>query len=281
MKKGIEKRYLFKMLNYLVLSIGAFIMGFPFFWMVSNSLMSEKQIFKFPPDWIPSPPIWSNYIEALKVLTPRVFLNSFIFTIGVTLGIILLSLSSAYAFARIRMPKKNILFIIYVASLIIPWQITVVPQFIMIAKFGWVNSYQGLIIPMFAQIAVSTFFFRQFFLKIPMDLFDAARIDGATIPGIFFRVYIPLAKPAIAAMSTVIALATWNEYLWPLLVTTSKNMSTLTVQLGVISTQRGHNVTEMGIILSSSFLSMMPILLIYIFAQRWFIEGIATTGLKY
>jgi multiple sugar transport system permease protein len=282
MKKISVRRFsLFKLLSYSILFIGAFIMGFPFFWMISNSLMSNKQIYKFPPDWIPRPIMWSNYIEALKFVTPRVFLNSFIFTIGVTVGIIVLSLLSAYAFAKLRLPGKNILFIIYVASLMIPWQITVVPQFIIIAKLGWVNSYEGLIVPYFAQISVGTFFFRQFFLRVPADLFDAARIDGCSIPSIFFRIYIPLSKPAIAAFSTITALSAWNQYIWPLIATSSSDMQTLTVALGVLSTTKSVSLVDIGIILSASFLSIIPVLLIYIFAQRWFVEGIATTGLKY
>lgn len=277
----IKRFSFFKILNHLILFIGAFIMGFPFFWMISNSLMSNKQIYKFPPDWIPRPIMWSNYIRALKFVTPRVFLNSFIFTVGVTIGIIILSLFSSFAFAKLRLPGKNILFMIYVVSLMIPWQVTIVPQFIIIAKFGWVDSYLGLIVPYFAQISVGTFFFRQFFLKIPADLFDAARIDGCSIPGIFFRIYIPVSKPAIAAFSSVTALSAWNQYIWPLIVTSSKDMSTLTVALGILSSTKSASLMDTGVILAASFLSMVPILLIYIFAQRWFIEGIATTGLKY
>ena len=244
-------------------------MGFPFFWMISGSLMNSEQIFKYPPDWIPRPFEFSNYLRAFKILTPRVFMNSIIFTVGVTVGLIFLCLLSAFAFAKIKIPGVNVLFIIYIASIMVPWQVILVPQFVIIAKFGWINTFQGLIVPFFAQVSIGTFFFRQFFLAIPEDLYDAAVVDGASIPRIFFQIYIPLAKPAILAFSVLTALGAWNNLIWPLVVTSTQKMRLVTE---VLSTGRS---------LASSFLSIIPILIIYIVAQRKFIEGIATIGLKY
>lgn len=268
-------------LKNLILLVGAVIMGFPFLWMIANSLMGLKQIYRFPPDFIPDPVIWSNYTDALEQLQLRVFYNSFVFTIGVTVGIVMLSLLSAYVFARLRMPGKNLIFLLYVSSLLIPWQVTIVPQFVIVAKLGWVNTYQGLIIPYLAQLSVGAFFFRQFFMRFPRDLYDAATIDGCSVPGIFARIYLPLGKPAIAAFGSVTALSAWNQYVWPLIVTQSKEMYTLTVALGILATTKSASTANVGMVLAASFLSMIPILAIYMFAQKWFVEGVATSGLKY
>lgn len=268
-----------KFFTYLALSLGAFIMGFPFFWMILGSLMGDKQIYKFPPDWIPRPALLSNFVEAFKFLTLRAFLNSFIFTAGVTIGIIFLSLLAAFAFAKLRMPGKNILFALYIGSLMIPWQVTLIPQFVIVSKLGWINTYQGLIIPFLANVSVGTFFFRQYFLSVPEGLYDAAKIDGCSIGGIFLRIYVPLARNIIAALAVITALNAWNMFIWPLVVVSKENMKVLTVTLSTLTSARIN--MPMGIVLASSFLSIIPILLIYIFAQKYFIEGIATTGLKY
>lgn len=268
-------------IKYAVLVIGAVIMGFPFVWMIANSLMGLQQIYQFPPSIIANPVEWENYTQAVDFVTPRAFLNSFIFTIGVTVGIIVLSLLSAYVFARLRLPGKNVIFLLYVASLLVPWQVTIVPQFIIVARLGWVNSFWGLIVPYLAQLSVGTFFFRQFFMRFPRDLYDAATIDGCSVPGVFWRVYLPLGVPAIASFGTVTALSAWNQYVWPLIVGQNKQMHTLTVALGILGSTRSTGAPDVGVILAASFLSMVPMLLIYIFAQRWFIEGIATSGLKY
>ena len=268
-----------KFFVYILLSIGAFLMGFPFLWMVTGSFMKNEQIFNFPPSWIPRPFEFSNYLKAFDILTPRIFLNTTIFTMGVTVGLIFLCLLSAFAFAKIKIPGANALFIIYIASMMVPWHVILIPQFVIVAKFGWINTYQGLIVPFFAQVSVGTFFFRQFFLAIPEDLYDASVVDGASIPRIFFQIYIPLAKPAILAFSVLTGLSVWNNFIWPLVVTNTQSMRVITIALYTLTGK--HAPTPVGVILASSFLSIIPILIIYIVAQKKFIEGVATTGLKY
>jgi multiple sugar transport system permease protein len=270
-----------KLLKHAILVIGSIITGFPFLWMISNSLMANQQIFRFPPNWLPRPAHWVNYARAFEYLQLRSFLNSLLFTAGVTGGIILLSLMSAFVFAKLRLPKKNLLFLLYVASLMLPWQVTIVPQFIIVARLQWVDTFQGLIVPYLAQISVGTFFFRQFFMKVPQDLYDASKIDGCAVPDTFIRIYIPVSLPAIAAFSIVTALSAWNQYMWPLIVTASREMQTLTVALGVLSTTKSASMENVGMILAASFLSIVPLLVIYMVAQRWFVEGISTTGLKF
>lgn len=264
--------------KYLILIIGAVIMGFPFLWMIAGSLMGNEQIYKYPPDLIPNPAVLLNFVKAFDYLSLRSFLNSFIFTAGVTCGLTAISLLSGFAFAKLRLRGKNILFMLYIASLMIPVQVIIIPQFVIVSKLGWVNTYLGLIIPFWANISVGTFFFRQFFMTVPKDLYDAGRIDGMHIPGIFFRVYMPLAKSSIAAFGIITALNAWNMFIWPLVVTSRDEMRVLTVVLASLTGER--IAMPMGLILACSFLSMVPILLIYIFAQRSFVEGVATVGLK-
>jgi multiple sugar transport system permease protein len=163
--------------------------------------------------------------------------------------------------------------------MMVPWQVILVPQFVIVAKFGWVNTFQGLIVPFFAQVSVGTFFFRQFFLAIPQDLYDAAVVDGAPVPRIFFQIYIPLAKPAILAFSVLTGLSAWNNLIWPLVVTNTQSMKVITVALQTLTGK--HVPTPVGAIMASSFISIIPILIIYIIAQRKFVEGVATVGLKY
>ena len=254
-------------------------MGFPFLWMIIGSLMSHKQIYNIPPDWIPRPFEFSNYLEAIKLITWRPFFNTFVFTVGVTVGLIFLCLLSAFAFAKLKLPGKNILFMIYLSSIMIPWIVTFIPQFVIVSKFNWADTFMGLIFPYFGAIAVGTFFFRQFFMSVPEDIFSAAKIDGCNYLQVLLRVYIPMSKGPIMAFTVLTVLNVWNMYVWPLVVTTSKSMRVLTLSLASLT--ETYAAIPTGVVMAANFLSMVPMLIIYIFAQRWFIEGIATTGLKY
>ena len=254
-------------------------MGFPFIWMIIGSLMKDKQIYKFPPDFIPDPMIFSNYIEAFKYLGWRTFANSIFFTLSVTIGVVILSLAAGFAFAKLRIPGKKILFFIFIVSILVPWQIGLIPRFVIVAKLEWINTYQGIIIPFFGNTVLGTYFFRNYFHSIPHDIYNASTIDGSSVPGTFFRIYLPIAKPAIAAIAAITALNAWNNYIWVLTVLNTKDMRVLTLALSLLTAPI--NSVSMGIILASSFLSMVPLLLVYIFAQKWFVQGIGSAGLKY
>lgn len=274
----ITSRHASKIAIYSVLFIGAIVMCFPFVWMIIGSLMEPQQIYKFPPDFIPQPVIFSNYIEAMQHLGLRTFANSIFLTGSVTVGVVTLSLLAAFAFAKLRIPGKEYVFLLYILALLVPWQIGLLPRFVIVAKLGWINTYKGMIIPFLGDTILGTYFFRNFFQTIPHDLYDASTIDGASIPRIFFTIYAPLAQPAISAIAAITALRVWNNYIWVLTVTNTKDMRVLTLALSQLIDP--FKAIPMGVILASSFVSMAPLLFIYIFAQKWFVQGIGSTGLK-
>jgi multiple sugar transport system permease protein len=259
-----------------LLIAGSVVMLLPFAWMLSTSLKLPPQTFTYPPVWIPSPIAWQNYVKTVTVMPfGRFYLNSLIVTISVTLLQILTSSLAAFAFARMRFPGRNLLFLLYLATLMIPFQVTMIPNFIVVRTLGWYDTYQALILPP-AFSAFSTFLLRQYFMGIPRDLDEAARIDGASSLRIWWQVIMPLAGPAIAALATFVSLNTWNDFLWPLIITNSPEMRTLPVGL---STFQGQFKTDWNLLMAGSVIAMLPVLLVYIIGQRWFIRGITLSGL--
>jgi len=259
-----------------LLIAGSVIMLLPFAWMLSTSLKLPADIFTYPPVWIPDPIAWQNYAKTVTVMPfGRFYLNSLIVTTGVTLLQLLTSSLAAFAFARMRFPGRNVLFLLYLATLMIPFQVTMIPIFILVRALGWYDTYQALILPP-AFSAFSTFLLRQYFLGIPRELDEAARLDGATSLRIWWQVIMPLAGPAIAALATFVSLNSWNDFLWPLIITNSPSMRTLPVGL---STFQGQYKTDWNLLMSGSVIAMLPVLLVYIIGQRWFIKGITLSGL--
>jgi multiple sugar transport system permease protein len=259
-----------------LLIAGSVVMLLPFAWMLSTSLKLPPDIFTYPPVWIPNPIAWQNYVKTVTVMPfGRFYLNSLIVTTGVTLLQLLTSSLAAFAFARMRFPGRNALFLLYLATLMIPFQVTMIPNFILVRTLGWYDTYQALILPP-AFSAFSTFLLRQYFLGIPRDLDEAARIDGATSLRIWWQVIMPLAGPAIAALATFVSLNSWNDFLWPLIITNSPAMRTLPVGL---STFQGQYKTDWNLLMAGSVIAMLPVLLVYIIGQRWFIKGITLSGL--
>ena len=259
-----------------LLIAGSVVMLLPFAWMLSTSLKLPPDIFTYPPVWIPSPIAWQNYAKTVTVMPfGRFYLNSLIVTTGVTLLQLLTSSLAAFAFARMRFPGRNVLFLLYLATLMIPFQVTMIPNFILVRALGWYDTYQALILPP-AFSAFSTFLLRQYFMGIPHELDEAARIDGATSLRIWWQVIMPLAGPAIAALATFVSLNSWNDFLWPLIITNSPAMRTLPVGL---STFQGQYKTDWNLLMAGSMIAMVPVLLVYIIGQRWFIRGITLSGL--
>jgi len=259
-----------------LLIAGSVVMLLPFVWMLSTSLKLPPDIFTYPPVWIPSPIAWQNYAKTVTVMPfGRFYLNSLIVTTGVTLLQLLTSSLAAFAFARMRFPGRNALFLLYLATLMIPFQVTMIPNFILVRALGWYDTYQALILPP-AFSAFSTFLLRQYFLSIPRELDEAARIDGATSLRIWWQVIMPLAGPAIAALATFVSLNSWNDFLWPLIITNSPSMRTLPVGLSAF---QGQYKTDWNLLMAGSVIAMLPVLLVYIIGQRWFIKGITLSGL--
>ncbi len=209
------------LLVYLALIVGGFFMVMPFLYMLSTSLKPPNQVFAFPPRWIPDPIVWSNYAVAVVRLGIGPFLNSVIFTAAIVLGQGLVTTMGGFAFARLKFPAKNALFVAYLGTMMIPFVVTMIPTFVIVARLGWQDTYQGLVVPILAQGAFGTFLFRQFFMGIPEELGDAATVDGANPFDIYWRIYLPLSGPALTAYGVITALAAWNMYIWPLIVVQS------------------------------------------------------------
>src|SRR5690625_3344921 len=254
----------------------ALIMLMPFIWMVSTSLKSAGAVFAYPPTFIPQEPQWDNYRRIFEVLPfGRFFVNS----LGVALAVTILQLvtcsMAAYAFARLRFRRRDALFLGYLGTLMIPAQVVLIPNFIVLRYLSWIDTYQALILPA-AFSAFGTFLLRQYFLTIPGELEDAAVVDGASHWQIYTRVILPLSGPALSALAIFAFLTNWNSFLYPLIVTTRVNMSTLTVGL---NTLQGQYNTAWTLLMAGSVIALVPILLVFIFAQRYFIAGITMTGL--
>lgn len=243
--------------------------------MLSTAFKGGGAIFDYPPSWISSPVTLENFREVWTVVPfGRYLFNSLFIAICVTIGEVLTSALAAYAFARLRFPGRDALFLMYLATLMIPGQVTVIPNFILMRYLGWINTYQGLIIPT-AFTAFGTFLLRQYFLSIPRELEEAARVDGAGYFEIWWRIIIPLASPAIATLGVFSFMGAWNSFLWPFIMVSASEMRTLTVALRSLQTQYA---TEWGMMMAGSLIAMLPMLAIFLSAQRYFVRGIATTG---
>lgn len=264
-------------LKWIYLGIGLLATLVPFLWMVSGSFRTEKDLYGNPASLIPSSPFLHGYTDVWSQLPfGRLFLNSVIFTVVTTLLTLFFDSMCAYALARIRFKGRNVVFIIIIATLMIPFQVTLVPVFDELYHFGWLNTYQGLIIPR-ATSAFGIFLFRQFFIDIPPELDEAARVDGANHWTIYSRIILPQAKPAIATVALMNGMNLWNDLLWPLVVSSSTEMQTLPAGLTLFGDQ---HVTDHAVLLAGSTMSMIPIALLFFFLQKYFVAGISTTGLK-
>ena len=265
------------MLAYVILSIGSITMLIPFIWMISTSLKTKSQVFEYPPVWIPDPIQWTNYPEALKSFPfIQYTFNTAFVTACILIGTILVSVCAGYAFARMHFKFRDQLFLVILATMMVPGQVTMIPIFKLVKDFGWMDSYTALIIPSLCS-GFSIFLMRQFFLTLPKELEDAAMVDGCSPLKTLFSVFIPLAKPAIATISVLTFMGSWNSFLWPLLLISTKSKQLITV--GLLQFQ-GMYGTKYELLMAAAFLSLIPVFIVYFFAQDYFIEGIATTGVK-
>jgi multiple sugar transport system permease protein len=263
--------------SHLCLIIGTLFMIIPFVWMLSTSLKESGNVFVYPPQWFPRPLVWENYARVLKQIDfARYLLNTAFITICVVSGQLLTSSLGAYAFARLKFPGRDRLFLLYLGTMMIPGQVTMIPIFIFVRIIGWIDTYAALIIPS-CFTAWGTFLLRQFFLTIPKELEDAAAIDGCSAFGKYWRIILPLSKPALATLGVFAFMGTWNSFQWPLIVTISEKMRTLSVAL---ATFQGVYRTDWTLLMAGSVLTLLPILLVFIFGQKYFVEGITLTGLK-
>lgn len=275
--KRKQEKIIGKFIAYLLLSLGALAMIVPFIWMLSTSLKEPSQVFIYPPKWIPHSLAFKNYLKAWTLVPfGRFFINSLLVAVWVTFGQLLTSSLAAYSFARLRFPGRDTLFIIFLGTMMVPFQVTMIPVYILMRELGWVDTYYALIIPNLFS-AYGCFLLRQFFLTIPTELEDAAKIDGGGYLTIYSKIILPLAKPALATLGVFTFMASWNSFIWPLIVVNSIEMQTL--PLGLASFQ-GLYTTDWTLLMAGTVIALIPVLIIFIFAQRFFIEGITLSGVK-
>lgn len=264
-------------LRWILVSIGLLLVAVPFIWMVAGSFRPEADLFKSPGNILPGQWTTEGYRRIFSDIPfLRMFVNTVVFA-GVTTGLLLVFDSMcAFALARLRFRGSTAVFWLVIITLLIPFQVTVVPVFVELFRLGWLNTYQGLIVPR-AVSAFGIFMLRQFFISIPKELDEAARIDGAGNWRIYAQIILPHAKPALATLAVLHFMSLWNDLLWPLVATTDPSMKTLPAGLALFA---GQGITLHAAVLAGATISLLPIAIAFVFAQRYFVAGVATSGLK-
>lgn len=267
-----------KIVLYIVLCCGAIAFLLPFLWMVSSSLKPTEEVFKFPPQWIPGEFQWANYSKALTILPFHIFAkNSLIVSFGVILGTVVSCSMVAYGFAYFRFPLKTVLFIILLSTMMLPEQVTMIPLFKIFAWLGWMDSYKPLIVPAFCAPAFFVFLFRQFFLTLPIDLFNAAKIDGCSSFRTYWNIALPLSKPAVITVAIFSFMGSWNDFMRPLIYLSSEEKFTLGLGLASFT---GQYYANWNLLMAASLVAVLPCIILFFLCQRYFVEGIATSGMK-
>lgn len=269
-----------RLLIHLVLAGGGLLMLVPFFWLLSSSLKAPHEIYVFPPKWIPDPIRWVNYWKVFEVVSVvRYTVNTIMITFFSTLGVVLSSSLAAYSFARLRFKGRNLMFGLILSTVMLPYVVTMIPVYILFTRLGWVGSFLPLIVPDWFGGPITIFLLRQFFRTIPLELEDAARIDGASRPRIFAQIILPLARPALTVVVVLALLYNWNDFLVPLIYLHKRDMYTLALGLNALQYfEGGLDWTHYVMVLAT--LMVLPVIVIYFLAQRAFVEGIVLTGLK-
>ncbi len=281
----------------IVLTLGAITMMAPLLWMLSTSLKTPTEVFAIPPIWVPSPAQWGNYGTAWRVsdifaaetwsflwmefegVTFTTYtINTLIITVFGAIGVVLSSSLVAFAFARLRFPGRDVLFLLCISTMMVPSQVTMIPTFILFKNLGWYDTFYPLIVPAwFGGGAFNIFLMRQFFMSIPYDMDEAAKIDGCSNLGLFWNILLPLCKPALATIGVFSFVYNWNDFMNPLIYLDSNSKKTLALGLTNFVSLYGQ---DYHLLMAASLIIMLPIIIIFLFGQKQFIQGIATTGLK-
>lgn len=273
----VDREARWRIVRLVLIAAGAVVMFFPFAWMISTSLTTDTELFAIPPKLIPDPVDASAYGQVLDSFPlGRWMLNSLFITVTVTILQVVTSAMAAYAFSRMRFRGRDALFAVYIATLMVPFQVLVVPLFVEIRYMGLLDSYPALIVPEVA-MPFGVFLLRQAFMSLPKELEEAAFVDGAGHVRVFLRIVVPLAKPAVATVAVFAFMGSWNNFLWPLVVINSPELMTLPLGL---STMSDRFVTDWNLVLAGATISVLPILAVFLFAQRYVIQGFAMSGLK-
>ncbi len=265
-------------LTHIVLVLAGMVFLVPFLWMLSTSLKPDDQLFTYPPIWIPNPLKWENYPRTVTYIPFFTYLaNTLIIAVSSMIGATLSSSLVAYSLARIRWPGRQILLILTIATLMLPFQVTLIPVFLVFKNLGWVGDFRPLILPQFFGVAYYIFLLRQFFASIPQELSEAARIDGAGEFRIYWSIVMPLAKPALATVAVFQFIRSWTDYLGPLIYLNDQKLYTLQLGLQQYSSQYGR---EWGLLMAAAVLISLPPIMIFFFTQRTFVQGVTLTGIK-
>ncbi|MFH1995699.1 MAG: carbohydrate ABC transporter permease [Candidatus Omnitrophota bacterium] len=263
---------------YLFLFIGAFSMAMPYYWMVLTSVKPQEEIQTYPPRFVVENPTLEPYKDLFNLIPMgRYVLNSIFIAGSIVLFNIFACSLAGYAFAKHKFFGRDTIFFLFLASLMVPWQVNLIPGFIIVKNLGWLDSYQGLIIPSMAWTAFGIFLNRQFIYSIPDDLIDAARIDGCSELRIYVHVILPLIKPVLATLAIFTFIQQWNNLVWPLIIVSSRHMKTATLALAVLSSQTSSNF---GMLMAATVVATTPMLIIFLLFQKYIIKGVALTGLK-
>lgn len=277
MKKKKSSAVLRRVLLYIVLILIAVIMVVPFLWMLFTSLKTQYDAVKIPPVWIPDPPQWENYVKLFTEQPMSQFmLNTIKIVFFVVLGQLFFSSLAAYSFARISFKGRNVVFFFYIATLMVPGQVTMIPTYLMFAKAGLTDNHLALILPAFFS-AFGVFLLRQFFMSLPRELEEAAEIDGCNPFMTYWRIMLPLVVPAMLTLGVFTLMNTWNDYMGPLIYLSSPEKYTMTLGIAYF---KGVYTTQWNLVMAGSIVSVVPILIAYLCAQKYFIEGIAFSGVK-
>jgi multiple sugar transport system permease protein len=268
-----------RLLTVVLLVFFTIILLTPLVWMVSTALKEQAQIFTYPPEWIPDPALWSNFREATTTYPFGRYASNTLIIAGLNiLGVLLTASMAAYAFARLRFPGRDLIFMILLSTLMLPFTVLMIPRYIQFRELGWLDSWKPLIVPnWFGGSVFFIFLLRQFFRTIPRDLSDAAKLDGASEFRIYWQIVLPLSKPALAVVAVFVFLDTWNDFLAPLIYITSPEK--YTVSLG-LSQFLGNYTTQYAYLMAASTMMIIPTIVVFILAQRYFVHGVVLTGVK-
>lgn len=274
------RRVLHAILVYALVIPGAIIFMIPLIWMLSTALKEPKQVFIFPPQWIPDPIMWENFAKGWNDFLPfnRFLLNSLIITTNNIVGNLVSCSLAAFAFARLRARGRTFFFVLVLGTMLLPSEVTVIPQYVLFTKLGWNNTWLPLMVPAWFGWAFFIFLLRQFFMGIPRELDEAARLDGASSWRILWSIILPLSKPALATVVIFAFIGNWNNFLYPLIYIRSTDMQVLAVGLNMFRGAYGN--TNYNYMMAVALMVLLPVLLVFFFGQRLFVRGIALTGIK-
>lgn len=266
-----------RMLRILILALLTVVMFTPVIFMLTTSIKTSAEVFEFPPSLFPDVPQWQNYVRLFESLPiPRYLLNTFVVSAAAVLFNLAFDSMAAFAFSRLRFPGRDLIFVALIGSMIIPFQITMIPTFLIVRSLGWVDTYAGLIAPI-AGGAFGIILLRQFMISFPRSIEDSARMDGAGLLRIYWSIVLPLTKPALATLAVLTFTFTWDDFLWPLIITNSAEMRT--IQLG-LQMLRGEYTLNWEVLMAGSVIALVPVFLLFSFSQRMFVEGVTTTGMR-